>query len=186
MSALLAWIASRQALRAQKAAQEETIKAQEQVEIARVAQARAAIELQFEQRMAELREEQQHDLRRVLHESRSEHERELLTLRLQAYQGLMALLKPLSLDGRPAPTDEEAKGLATQLTDWYAEQGGLLLSKESRDLLMALRASLLGQPRDDEGLKNAYPPRRDASKLRTQLTRDVLSRGLPYEDLERR
>ena len=195
LSALFAWVASRQALRAQKVAQEEALDAQEKVqqralqaqekaEIARVTEATNSLELQFERRMTELRQEQQHELRRVLHESRSEHEREVLTLRLNAYQSLMGLLKPLSLDGRAAPTAEEANLIASQLTDWYADIGGLFLSKESRDLLLALRASLLGRPRDDERLKNEYPPRRDASKLRTQLTKDVLSRGLPFQGLE--
>lgn len=195
VSALLAWVASRQALRAQQVsqrealnaqevAQERALQAQEKTEIARVAEATKTLEVQFERRMTELRQEQQHELRRVLHESRSGHEREVLTMRLNSYQSLMALLKPLSLDGRAAPTHEEAAQIAYQLTDWYADSGGLLLSKESRDLLLALRASLLGEPRDDERLKNEYPPRRDASKLRTQLTQDVLSRGLPFQDLE--
>ena len=184
LSALTAWIASRQALKSQRVAHEESLKAQDKIEMARLAEARNALELQFERRLLELRDEQQHELRRVLHESRSEHERGLLSLRLNAYQSLMGLLKPLSLDGREAPNPEEARLLALRLTDWYADEGGLLLSKESRDLLLALRASLLGQPRDDERLKEEFPPRRDASKLRTQLTKDVLSRGLPFKGLD--
>lgn len=184
VSAVAAFIASHRALKSQKEAQKESLRAQEKIEMARVAEARNAIEMQFERRLRELREEQQHELRRVLHESRSEHERGLLTLRLNAYQSLMGLLKPLSLDGREAPTPEEARQLAFRLTDWYADEGGLLLSTESRDRLLALRAALLGQPRDDEHLKNEFPPRRDAARLRTQLTKDVLSRGLPFAGLD--
>ena len=134
--------------------------------------------------MTELQQEQQHELRRVLHESRSGHEREVLKMRLNAYQSLMALLKPLSLDGRAAPTDHEAAQIAYQLTDWYADSmGGLSLEQGiSRPTpyspcLLAGRTSRRRAAQEDE-----YPPRRDASKLRTQLTRDVLSRGLPFQE----
>ena len=94
--------------------------------------------------MTELQQEQQHELRRVLHESRSEHEREVLTLRLTAYQSLMGLLKPLSLDGRAAPTAVEATLIASQLTDWYADIGGLFPvgSPETSFSLFALRCSI--------------------------------------------
>lgn len=136
----------------------------------------------FRHELDTLRIQQTHDLDQAVQESRSAYEVEILRRRLDAYQRLMSILKPLSLDGREAPDQAEARRLAHALTDWYADDGGLLLSPDARNSLLRLRRALLGrQPGVAGELKREYPPRADASRLRTQLATDVLTRRRPFE-----
>ena len=105
---------------------------------------RSNLERQLAEQKAQLREEHRHEMSRVLQESRNEYDLELLRRRLDAYQRLFTVLKPLSMDGRPKPSGPEIRGMVTALTDWYTDQGGLLLSVESRDALFKLRRQLRG------------------------------------------
>jgi hypothetical protein len=70
------------------------------------------------------------------------------------------------------------------LTKWYYESGGLLLSDQARDVLFELRRELRGLPPNvDETaqLKEAFPARAAASRLRTKLTEDAFTRQQAFD-----
>lgn len=168
VAAMVTFVDGRRRIRAQAAESAGALKS-----------ARETLERQLDEQRRALQAEQRHELTAQVAASRNEFDVELLKRRLDAYQQLFALLEPLSLDGRPPPDEAQAQELVTAITRWYTTTGGVLLGPRSRDALFRLRRELRGVPvdeRDDTSLKAAYPPRRAASKLRSRLVEEVLTR----------
>jgi hypothetical protein len=67
-------------------------------------------------------------------------DRELRNLRLVAYSSLFAKFGGFSKD-RPAPYPEQAalSGLASEMTQWYYESGGMILTAATRDIFFEVR-----------------------------------------------
>jgi hypothetical protein len=114
--------------------------------------------------------------------------------RLKSYQALFSILKPLALDGRAQPGREECRRLASQITDWYYDIGGVHTSAELRDDIFELRHRLFTYPDDGynagsemvradmrssfAAVEGRFPLCAYASLLRTRISAEVLSRAV--------
>jgi hypothetical protein len=107
--------------------------------------------------------------------------------RLMAYTALWALLEDLNKYG-PAPKRlslVQVERLATDLTRWYFQVGGIYLSEPTRDVYFALQDALEDARTSLRRSEGGVPAvegaafeslRERGSRLRTSLTRDVGTR----------
>ena len=73
----------------------------------------------------------------------AEYDKELQTNRLEAYRELWKLTEPLARYTRPAPVTYQAiKDLTVKMRVWYFQQGGMFLTKNSRDQYFEIKASM--------------------------------------------
>src|SRR5712692_2270317 len=71
----------------------------------------------------------------------AEYDKVLQTNRLEAYRELWKLTEPLARYTRPAPVTYQAiKDLTVKMRVWYFQQGGMFLTKNSRDRYFELKA----------------------------------------------
>jgi hypothetical protein len=116
----------------------------------------------------------------------AKYDSDLRHLRLGTYQVLWGLLNPLSLYGRDSfPTRETIDSLAQTLTSWYFQEGGVFLSKNTRDAYFRLQRALQTLRFSDRWAddwsqeldKDTFEHLRNiGSRLRTRMTLDVGTR----------
>ena len=113
-----------------------------------------------------------------------EYDKKLRTERLDAYKLLWKELKPLARYSAENPlTYEIVRETAEKLRDWYFDDGGIYLSRQSRKPYFDLK-NLMQKIIDDENLKNQKEiPQIDSDKiikagtiLRKSLSDDIGTR----------
>lgn len=105
--------------------------------------------------------------------------------RLEAYTGLVAATEPLALLFPPAAMLSPCicEGMGNRLRAWYFQQGGLLMTKESRQAYFALGRALTRAARADRLAAPHFPA--DSLRVSVELVdqyRDTL--GTRLDDVE--
>jgi hypothetical protein len=108
---------------------------------------------------------------------------DLRAKRIDKYEDLWQRLAPLDQYGNQAAlsTVGDVATLAAEVSDWYYTRGGLVMSRASQRKLVELRKQLeaiaaQGKPDAPLPADATSALTAPASDLRTQLTKDVLSR----------
>jgi hypothetical protein len=104
------------------------------------------------------------------------YEKTLLEARLPDYKALWALTEPTSRRHIECLDEGRADLLMDELTRWYYQQGGLLLTSNSRNAFFHARESLAYFKRDRKQLGRIVAA---FSELRTALCEDLNSRAGP-------
>lgn len=117
------------------------------------------------------------------------YDKELRENRLAAYKELWKLLKPLARYSPEAPvTYRIVKETSESLRDWYFDQGGIFLSRESRAPYFELKATMqriIDDPKLQEEKERPLdhwlqPLHQQGTVLREALSNDIGSRQLPF------
>ena len=118
------------------------------------------------------------------------YDKELRDHRLAAYKQLWKLLKPLARYSPEAPvTYQIVKETSESMRDWYFDQGGIFLSRESRNPYFELK-EMMQRIIDDQELQKEKDRLLDANRLqplhhqgtvlREALSNDIGTRQLPF------
>jgi hypothetical protein len=119
----------------------------------------------------------------------AEYDKELRKKRLEVYQELWKLLKPLARFSRENPiTYQIVKDTSENMRNWYFDTGGIFLTKESRIPYFALKKEMQKIIDNDDLEKSVEmireeelnPILRQGNSLRTSLSEDIGTRKKPW------